>query len=437
MPDRSKRPLRIAFEGVDGVGKSTVIRAIRRRLAQNSKVLVDTLAPVTLDLLKQYGQSVGGNPQAYWTLVSRRTKTQCFLTEGIARSIYLSDAYLQCDIVLYDRWWQTFRVYSKDDEEFDDRCRFLAQNLPPVDLLFYLHDDRETCAARLIADDDWLVREVGEENTAGFLEHLHAGYQEVLADDGTVIAIDRRGRTVSDIANQITQIIAARMLGSEARGALDNLDQRLSPTKFQIPDKPIYAVEGMDGAGKTTVCSMLGNAHSRQVHLARLSEGSLAMFKHAGSAMGGLPASTAIRRQFEDEFRHQTYIIDGLVQLSCLAERQSPARAFFFDRWFPAYALYQDQIASDRQLFDFLLSRFPQPDALFHIDLDPAVAAARLAERGDWMIQTFGEAGTRDRLAQMRAVYAAKKTAMSNVRLLDGQRTPAALVEEIARCMAS
>ncbi|TWI30958.1 hypothetical protein [Paracoccus sulfuroxidans] len=436
MFDPIASPLRIAFEGVDGVGKSTVIRAVRDRLSQGSEVLVDTMAPVMLDLLKRYGQSVAGDPQAYWTRVSRRTKTQCFLTEGIARSRYLRDDYRQFDVILYDRWWQTFRVYSKGNDEFDHRCRFLAQNLPSVDVLFYLHNDPATCAARLIADDDWLVREVGVDNIAGFLAVLHTEYRQVLDNDRSVIDIDTRGRSVDDIADQIVQSIATRLKVQGALRVQASQDRVTFPTKFQLPEMPIYAVEGMDGAGKTTVCSLLRSEQSPSVDLCRLSEVSLAMFKQAGTAAGRLPASAAIREQFEDEFRHQTYIIDGLVQLSCLAGGRTFARALFFDRWFPAFALYQDRILSDRGLFDFLLSMFPQPETLFYIDLDPGIATARLRERGDWMIQSYGETGTRDRLARMRDIYSVRIATMGNVRALDGQDLPANLVDQITRGMA-
>ncbi|MBR0838846.1 hypothetical protein JQ607_01420 [Bradyrhizobium liaoningense] len=425
-------PLRIAFEGIDGVGKSTVIAQVQETLSRHCSVLSETFAPITLDLLKRFGEYTGEGPQGYWTRVSRRTKTQCFLTEGVVRPHYLRSGYQSYDIILHDRWWQTFNAYSNGPEEFDARCEFLKKNLPTIDLTLFLRNDPDICASRLIAADDWLVKQLGADQTRSFLHSLDAKYQDLFEHDPSCVEIDTRDKSTGQIVHNVLELITPRLNAARHpltahRPVADTL-----PSRFQLPDARIFAVEGVDGSGKTSICTALSARQSGAVHCCRLSEASLASFKSGNPSNDPGDASSFIRATFEDEFRHQTYIVDGLIQLACMAGRVAPRQTLFFDRWFPAFAIYQNEICSDRELFDFLLAQFPAPEALFYVDIDPSVATDRLRDRGDWMITSLGEKEATEKLAWMQSIHRLKMESIGRVYHLDGRKPLADIVHQVA-----
>ncbi|GAA2227248.1 hypothetical protein GCM10010413_23500 [Promicromonospora sukumoe] len=230
MTTTQPSPYRIVLEGIDGVGKSTVVRALRDGLEPERSVLPETMAPVTLDLFRAYGRDVHGAPQAYWSAVSRRTKTQVFLTEGVVRATYLADAYGAYEVVLHDRWWQTFQAYS-EPEDFDDRCAFLRDALPDVDLVLYLRGDVEACAACLVADDDWLVREVGADSIVAFLQRLQDRYDALFADHPDTVVVDAGVGGPDAVAEAVLAEICRRLPAS--RGAAERPSV---PTRFAHPD---------------------------------------------------------------------------------------------------------------------------------------------------------------------------------------------------------
>ncbi|MDE3723947.1 hypothetical protein PWG71_21360 [Nocardiopsis sp. N85] len=57
--------MRIAVEGIDGIGKSTALSYLRDRLATDRSLLTTTMAPITLELMKRFGRDVYGAEQAY------------------------------------------------------------------------------------------------------------------------------------------------------------------------------------------------------------------------------------------------------------------------------------------------------------------------------------------------------------------------------------
>lgn len=418
-------PYRIVVEGIDGVGKTTLISALRDALATRRSVLTGTMAPITLDLFKAYGRDMAGDPQKYWTEVSRRTKTQVFLTEGVARAEYLAQEHAAYDVLVHDRWWQTFHAYTEDPADFDHRCRFLKDALPHVDLVLYLRGDVAACAARLVAMDDWLVLQTGEDRVADFLQVLQDRYDEVFAGDPAVITIDvadlSQDAVAALVVEEVTSRLPARRPSSRPPGAYP-----ATRTTFGHPSpEALCAVEGVDGAGKSTLVHAV--AASARTTVARLASASLRLFK--SSVPEAPDGSSGIRAAFEDEFRHQTYLVDGLVGLSCLAEDTGP---WLFDRWFPLFAIYQDAITTDRPFFDYLLSRFPTPAHLYYLDLEPADALARLRDRGDWMPATLGDEGTLDVLAGMRERHRPRLLAAGpRVTVLDARRSPDDLAEVV------
>jgi thymidylate kinase len=230
----SSRPVRIALEGVDGVGKSNVIRRMRDELAADASVLYETMAPVTLDLLKSFGRDVYGEQQEYWTRVSRRTKTQVFLTEGVVRAEYLAGYYAGFDAVVYDRWWQTFAAYSDGEDDFDGRCRFLRDALPELDVVVYLRGATDVCAARLIAGDDWLTRQMPLEDVPGFLAGLQHRYDRLLMDD-TRCVVETARRLVEDVAAEVVSAVRAALSARPATGARQPGAYSQERTQFATP----------------------------------------------------------------------------------------------------------------------------------------------------------------------------------------------------------
>ena len=143
--------------------------------------------------------------------------------------------------------------------------------------------------------------------------------------------------------------------------------------------------------------------------------------------------SAVYQEVIPDEFRHQAYVIEAVLQFHCC--RQQAHDLVIYDRWFPAFGVFLDYVVQYRDCVDSLLALLPVPDIVFVLEVSPQVAARRLIQRGDWMTDRYDPASLERLLASHAQVYAGQDG--SNVVRLDGTQSVAAIVNEVLQHIAA
>jgi dTMP kinase len=167
-------------------------------------------------------------------------------------------------------------------------------------------------------------------------------------------------------------------------------------TQVQIPGGLLLAIEGIDGAGKTTLAASLG-AVLRGVGLGvttgkEPTTGTWGTKLRQSAIEGRLDASEELRYLLLDRREHvESVIVPALER----------GEVMILDRYYPSTVAYQGAAGLDvHQLLaqnDFA----PKPDLLLVLDLDPAEGLSRIRARGD-KPNHFEDA---DNLAQCRAIF--------------------------------
>ena len=128
---------------------------------------------------------------------------------------------------------------------------------------------------------------------------------------------------------------------------------------------PIVALEGIDGAGKTTLaaalCTRLAEAGWRP-RSSRLSpQMGMAMRRLVDEPTGGA-------QRYQDVvpsgFRHAVYVMEAAVQFTYMAEAADPADLYVFDRWLQTYDAYCEPPAVHAEWVRAVAATVPVPDVL-------------------------------------------------------------------------
>lgn len=376
----------VAFEGLDGAGKSTLIELVERDLQNAWPVRRQKLGPLVLAKFRAFAQQTLGNGDRYEDLFDTGFRNRLYVTEGAIDDVYRR-AHPTDEIVLRDRWIDTLRAYS--DLVLDDAGgRVFAQRVDHSDLTFYLDVSVDTALQRLVQSEDWLVKRLGVSDTASLLRRLSDKYSGIYAAKDAAVRLDAEASPETS-RSKVLQVIQAR--GPRA--------ERLSPASPAPADVKRVAIEGIDGSGKSTLVNELASWMGKACGARTFAEASRDIFK---AAVGGGPdASSRLRQSFSSSLRQQSYAIDALVQLK--TDLPGSPRVQIFDRWMPAFNRMRGEIAQHAEFFDYLVDGLPQPDLLVVLDIDPSVAADRLVARSDWMIAQHGREKSVELLTAMRA----------------------------------
>jgi thymidylate kinase len=173
------------------------------------------------------------------------------------------------------------------------------------------------------------------------------------------------------------------------------------------PPFELVAVEGIDGAGKTTVADALAasSGTGRRGRSLRPTAQVIAIFRELTED----PADESVRYQdvVPGEVRHGAYLAEAVAHLGELARHCGPDDRVVFDRWTPTWEIYCGPIAYHRSWYDRLRAQLPVPDALLYLRVDPAVAAERLRLRDDRWTRVFSPAELLRRLTRLAERYEA------------------------------
>jgi dTMP kinase len=150
--------------------------------------------------------------------------------------------------------------------------------------------------------------------------------------------------------------------------------------KVYAPGAIFIAVEGIDGAGKTTQVEMLRSALLRSGEAPVVSKeptnGQWGKILRQSASEGRLPLTEELELFIKDRSEHVNALINPAL---------AAGRIVILDRYFYSTIAYQGARGADAlQVEALMVSTFPVPDAVFLLDVDPTVGVNRIANsRGE------------------------------------------------------
>jgi dTMP kinase len=160
----------------------------------------------------------------------------------------------------------------------------------------------------------------------------------------------------------------------------------------------LIAVEGIDGAGKTTQVQMLRESLERAGEAPVVSKeptnGPWGKIIKESAAAGRLSVEDELNAFLQDRSEHVTTLV---------SPRLSEGRIVILDRYFYSSIAYQgSRGANVEEVRRIMESKFPIPDAVFILDVDPIVGVHRIAHSRGEEPNHFEERGD---LAKARQIF--------------------------------
>lgn len=177
----------------------------------------------------------------------------------------------------------------------------------------------------------------------------------------------------------------------------------------------LIAVEGIDGAGKTTQVRML------REELERIGEHPVVSKEPTNGPWGKIIKDSAATGRLSVEEELSAFLNDRTEHVTSLI---SPAlvqgRIVILDRYFYSSIAYQgSRGANVEEVKTLMESRFPIPDAVFVLDIEPEVGMHRIAHSRGEEPNHFEERGN---LAKAREIF--QSLSGSNIHHIDGAMSP-------------
>jgi dTMP kinase len=181
----------------------------------------------------------------------------------------------------------------------------------------------------------------------------------------------------------------------------------------------LVVLEGIDGAGKTTVVRRLSEHCETQgipfVRSAEPTEGQWAQKIHQSKFQGRLSLEEELELFLKDRAEHVEQVINPAL---------SDGKVVILDRYYLSTAAYQGARGADPQWILAENEKFaPKPDLVLLLDVDPAVGLNRVRARGD-APNAFEKV---EQLREVRKVF--KSLACPFVQLIDAARLEAEVWE--------
>jgi dTMP kinase len=190
----------------------------------------------------------------------------------------------------------------------------------------------------------------------------------------------------------------------------------------------LIAVEGIDGAGKTTQVRMLREALERAGESPVVSKeptnGPWGRIIKESAATGRLSPEEELNAFIEDRTQHVNELIGPALE---------QGRIVILDRYFYSSIAYQgSRGANVEEIRTLMTSRFPIPDAVFVLDIDPSIGVHRIAHSRGEEPNHFED---RANLAKAREIF--QGMTGSNIHHIDGTMAPEAVHAEIVALFGS
>lgn len=173
----------------------------------------------------------------------------------------------------------------------------------------------------------------------------------------------------------------------------------------------LVAVEGIDGAGKTTqvdlMCGALMRAGEFVVRSKEPTNGQWGSVLRRSASTGRLPLDEELQTFIKDRTEH----VDKLIN-----PNRDAGAIVILDRYFYSTIAYQGARGADAPAVQAeMLRLFPRPDAVFLLDVDPIVGINRIANDRCEKPNHFEERGS---LAAARSIFSQMQD--DNIHKIDG-----------------
>jgi len=195
----------------------------------------------------------------------------------------------------------------------------------------------------------------------------------------------------------------------------------------------LVAVEGLDGAGKSTQVSLLAAALSA-VDVVSFPRYETFFGRHIRALLDGTGAVSA--ETVDPRSMALWYALDRLQWARSFS---APDGVVLLNRYVLSNAVYQSARASDPALLDWVLRlefeelALPRPDVTVVLDIPPSVSASRVAHRGDGADVYERSAAL---LGRVREGYLAAAARLPSVVVVPAVGPPGSVHAEVLRALA-
>ncbi|MFJ9772634.1 hypothetical protein ACIRVF_15545 [Kitasatospora sp. NPDC101157] len=175
----------VAVEGVDGSGKSTLLNGLEKALSADRKVIRSRPSRAMVHAFRRIVET--GRPGVlYQDVLPDDFRHTAYVLEAAVQFRYEQPRYEAADLVLFDRWRQTWEVYCAEIVEHRSWLDRITAGLPEPDTLFWVRVDPELAYRRLVARHDRWVDVYSPDRLRAKVERLCARYEEAMRDRGAV-----------------------------------------------------------------------------------------------------------------------------------------------------------------------------------------------------------------------------------------------------------
>ena len=196
----------LAFEGVDGAGKTSLLERCAAELGSRERVLETKLAYDLVAIFQSLFDEPSGEEGAYQDAVPPDFRHGAYIVEALLQMQREADLHAQYDVVLFDRWLQTHWVYLEPPRMHAEWYALLERQIPQPSLTVYVRVEPELAWERLIRKDDWMAAKRGRAGLLTYLEELMARYDEAFAEDPRALVVDGAEPTVALCERVLTRL---------------------------------------------------------------------------------------------------------------------------------------------------------------------------------------------------------------------------------------
>lgn len=214
--------------------------------------------------------------------------------------------------------------------------------------------------------------------------------------------------------------------GTPRVGPPDRLGYSSAMTKEHIPGGLLIAIEGIDGAGKSTLARGLADALEQAGAEVVLSKeptnGPWGTQLRASAATGRLSPQEEVELLLRDRRQHVEELVEPALARGAVV---------ILDRYFPSMVAYQGAAGLPVDELLQLNAFAPRPHLLLLLDLPPATGLARIRARGD--VPNHFE--TAQNLERCRAIF--QQLDLPGKQVIDASRSEAEVMGDARAAIAT
>ena len=168
--------LKIAVDGFDGTGKTTLINKLVQDYKGEYSLLVERLIPSSVELFKKFAN----NTQDYVERMSDQFRVTSYLWESYLRLELKKEIYDDTDIVFFDRWIFTNLTKPINFQKDEQIINYLISSIPKPDVVFLIYTSEENIIKHLKEKNDWMLTTFTEEEILSKIHKFYNTYEELL-----------------------------------------------------------------------------------------------------------------------------------------------------------------------------------------------------------------------------------------------------------------